>query len=197
MSKICSIEECSAVPFGHGWCRKHYSRWYRHGDPLTLLKTGITHHKLYSVWAGIIARCSDVKFKNYAGRGITVCDRWRLGENGVHGFECFVADMGDRPTKAHTVERKDNNLGYSPTNCKWGTRQEQSDNRRSNIMIEFEGITLNLAQWCKMLGVPRRIVSQRIRREGWTFVKAVTTSRAEAKREASHKTWTIRRSRAI
>lgn len=80
----------------------------------------------YNVWHKMLQRCRDelsADFKNYGGRGIEVCSRWSDYGN-------FIADMGHRPTPAHTLERKNNDIGYGPDNCIWATRLEQAANRR-------------------------------------------------------------------
>ncbi len=86
-------------------------------------------HYLYHTWVNMKQRCSNPKatcYKHYGGRGIAVCDRW------VRSFINFLADMGDKPTLSHTLERIDNDKGYFPENCKWATMIEQNQNKRNN-----------------------------------------------------------------
>jgi hypothetical protein len=81
----------------------------------------------YWVWAGMIARCTNPKhtsYKNYGGRGITVCKRW------LRSFSAFIEDMGPKPTPQHTIDRKNNDGNYTKRNCRWATRSQQNLNRR-------------------------------------------------------------------
>ena len=92
----------------------------------------------YSSWASLKARCSNPSYRHYSdygGRGIKVCNRW-LGE---HGFENFLADMGERPTSQHSIDRIDVNGNYEPSNCRWATSVVQANNKRNNIIIEHNG----------------------------------------------------------
>ncbi len=90
---------------------------------------------LYTVWRGILHRCYNPKakqYKDYGGRGITVCDSWR------HSYKQFYADMGDRPSGL-TIERKNNDGNYTPENCYWETRQAQQRNQRRTRIVTIEG----------------------------------------------------------
>lgn len=106
-------------------------------------------HEGYNTWAGIIQRCTNPKskaFKDYGGRGITVCEMWRCS------FEAFMDDMGPKPSPSMTIERKDNSLGYEPGNCVWATRVEQARNTRRNRWIEFQGERFILKEWAAKFG---------------------------------------------
>lgn len=94
---------------------------------------GLSKTKLYDIWVQMKMRCytpNNKGYKNYGGRGITVCDRWLEPEG--KGFLNFLEDMGERP-EGMSLERKDNDLGYSPENCIWDTRGNQCINRRKLI----------------------------------------------------------------
>ena len=123
----------------------------------------------YKTWGGIIQRCTNPNekaFKNYGGRGITVCDKWR------YSFMAFFKDMGKRPSPKLTIERVDNNKGYSPENCVWANSKKQANNRRNNHKISIRGWTLTLAQWSHFVNISQHVLSHRILR-GWPPEKAV------------------------
>jgi hypothetical protein len=93
-------------------------------------RTGKTSE--YIAWWGMVQRCEYPKhngFEYYGGRGIKICNRWRYGENGATGFQCFLADMGRRPSNGHSVDRINNDGDYEPANCRWATWSEQALNK--------------------------------------------------------------------
>jgi hypothetical protein len=89
----------------------------------------------YQIWSTMKKRCTNPackSFKDYGGRGITVCDRW------LESFENFLADMGERPGPGYSIDRKDNDGPYSPDNCRWATRTQQNRNSRTAKLEEHE-----------------------------------------------------------
>ena len=133
---------------------------------------GMSKTPEYNSWMLMIQRCNSAgnkNFKDYGGRGITVCSRW------VSSFSNFIADMGVRPTPKHTIDRIDNSLGYYPENCKWSTRREQSQNRRSIRYFSAFGRTMSVNSWGKEIGVAPRTILARIDKLGWPIPLAVST----------------------
>jgi hypothetical protein len=117
----------------------------------------------YGIWKTMKRRCSnpnDRRFKDYGGRGITVCDRWKKD------FMAFYTDMGPRPSPEASVERVDNNKGYGPENCKWGTDLEQGMNKR-NVLILVVGEKRNSVRgWSKELGTTANTLMVYIKQYG-------------------------------
>lgn len=134
-----------------------------------MTKHGMNLSSEYKIWSAIKQRCYNEKHESYDlyGRhGITMCDEWK------ESFEAFYRDMGPRPSDDHSIDRKDNDLGYSKSNCRWSTHKEQANNRRSNTLYEFNGETKTLADWCRDLNIDYETVHSRLCR-GWTFEKSV------------------------
>lgn len=113
-------------------------------------KHNLRYNPYYSVWADMIQRCTNPKNGNYykyGARGITVCDEW------LTSFENFYNDMGDRPSKEYSLDRKDNNSNYEPNNCKWSTRSEQQNNKRNTVIVEYLGEKYTMVELCKKLDI--------------------------------------------
>ncbi len=127
--------------------------------------------KEWYVWSGMVNRChnpaSGKVYKKYGEKGIKVCDKWRKS------YKFFLEDMGRIPTLKHTIERIDNNKGYSPENCKWATRREQANNRSNNHIITFKGKAFSAMEWSRLIGINSLTLIARINR-GWTPEKTLT-----------------------
>lgn len=124
----------------------------------------------YYVWCSMKQRCFNPKVKNwvsYGGRGITVCARW------VDSFEAFLEDMGPRPTPDHSIDRIDNDKGYHPDNCIWAPRSQQARNRRSNIIVRYQGQDMVLLDAVRLSGVKYTTAKARLKK-GWTIERALT-----------------------
>jgi hypothetical protein len=125
---------------------------------LTNTSHGLRKSPIYGIWKKMRQRCqctTNKDFVNYGARGITVCKRW-------DSFQNFHDDMFATWTDGLTIERKNNNEGYSPENCKWSTRFEQSQNTRKNVYITYNGKTQCLSVWCRELGLKYHTVKMRI-----------------------------------
>lgn len=125
----------------------------------------------YNAWVSMKERCSNQHhafYEHYGGRGICVCQLWR------DSFVSFLADIGERPTNKHTLDRfPDNDGDYEPGNVRWATWKEQNRNRRNNALIEFQGETLCLAEWAERIAIHPDTLTKRLK-QGWTIEKALT-----------------------
>lgn len=140
-----------------------------------LTQRNIKHDKcntrLYNIWGCMKQRCynkNQPQYKNYGGRGIAVCDKWR------DDFMVFYDWAMTNGYKSNlTIDRIDNNKGYEPSNCRWVTRKQQNRNTRQNRNITINGETHCLKDWCKILGLKRSTVSNRINQYNWSIKQAL------------------------
>lgn len=133
---------------------------------------GHSRHPLFSIWDGMIRRCHDPSnksYKMYGGRGIIVDTRW-------HQIENFIADMGERPSKLHSVERVDNAGNYTPHNCQWAVALQQNRNTRRNKLVTYQNRTQCLIEWANELGINPVTLHHRLYRSHWTIEEAFTVT---------------------
>lgn len=120
----------------------------------------MTNTKFWFVWRSMVNRCkegNELKYPRYAGRGIRVCERWKT-------FENFHEDMYPTYQEGLTIERINNNDGYSPKNCKWATRAEQDLNRRGVHVVEINGEKFSVFGLSKRFGLTPSCVSHRYKK---------------------------------
>lgn len=134
---------------------------------------GQSKSREFAAWSNMLDRCLNQRngdYANYGGRGITVCDRWR------ESFENFLADMGQRPSPAHSLDRIDNDGPYAPGNCRWATADTQRQNNRQRVVyIEHAGERLPLTAWARRLSMTPAALRRRLRRG--SVAEALTTPR--------------------
>jgi len=137
-------------------------------------KSSITHGlsktKEYAIWADIKKRCynkNNSAYKFYGAKGITMCNKWK------NSFIPFITDMGKRPSENHSIDRINTFGNYEPSNCRWTTKDIQSNNTRTNKKITLNGITKNITQWLKLLNIPCTTYYNRLNRN-WSIQDALT-----------------------
>lgn len=138
---------------------------------------GLSRTPEYRCWQTMRLRCtepSNPAYKDYGARGITVCSRW------LESPANFLADMGKKPSPQRELDRRDNEQGYTPDNCRWVTRSVNDRNRRSNRMIDYLGESQALAHWCERFKIAPDTAKKRLD-AGWTPEETFTIpTRAKA-----------------
>ena len=122
-----------------------------------VVKHGMYKSVEYRAWVSMLQRSTAIgRFfsARYALRGIGVCERWKV-------FDNFFADMGLRPP-GHTLDRINNDLGYSPQNCRWATPKQQGRNRSDNVILAAHGISACIAWWAEATGIPWATIKARM-----------------------------------
>lgn len=132
---------------------------------------GLSQTRAYNAWNCMWDRCTNpgyASYDRYGRRGITVCDRWKDVRN-------FVSDMG-QPPPGFTLDRIDNDGNYEPSNCRWATHKEQSNNRITNRLIAYRGERKTAAEWAVVTGVSEKLIGRRLR-DGWPVERLFVTPR--------------------
>lgn len=173
-------------------CGKHCvvcSRELRYGKTkscgcfkLEIFKTskmthGKTYTRLYGVWKELKKRCynpSDKYYKDYGGRGITVCQEWKNNFQAFYDWAMANGYDENAPKWLCTIERINTNGNYEPNNCKFATIKEQANNRRSNHLLTYNEKTYTLTEWSEITGIKRKTIEYRLK-SNWSIEKALYT----------------------
>lgn len=134
------------------------------------IKHGLSNHPLYKTWKRMKNRCYNSKckdYKDYGGRGITICDLWR---DDFVEFFYWALEHGWK--NGLSLERIDCNKGYCPENCKWIPLSEQSKNRRTNRFITYNGETHTISEWSRIMGIARKTLELRLKSKNFTLEEA-------------------------
>lgn len=172
--KYCTIDKCTKSLRARGLCKTHYNRLIENGDPFYVPQkwevlgdlAGSGAHTSYRAMMDRCYRVNSSSYSEYGGRGIRVCESWR------DSFLSFYEDMGDRP-EGMSLERIDNNGNYTPLNCRWATRYEQSINKRTTKYVKYRGEKLPLIELAKKHNIPVNVLRDRIYILGWTVERSL------------------------
>lgn len=132
--------------------------------------------RAYASWRSMVYRCTNPKnpkYRFYGGRGIAICDRWRV-------FNDFYADMGDRP-EGMTLDRIDSDGNYEPGNCRWADAETQANNTRATRVLTFNGEALSISQWSRRLGLGFTTIAGRLK-TGWPVALALSEPASKKQR---------------
>lgn len=152
--KSVSCGRCSAS-------KRAAKRNYKHGGFGT---------RLYEIWRQIHRRCYGTRtksYKNYGGRGISVCSEWRDYET----FKKWAISTGYKENL--TIDRIDVNGDYEPSNCRWATVKQQANNRRSNHLVKYNGEMHTVSEWADILCIDQRKLWQMLNRNDWDMAEAI------------------------
>lgn len=128
------------------------------------------HAAEYAIWRGIRQRTGERAGRNAQWYGnVSMSQEWK------DSFHEFLNDMGKRPSPTHSVERKDLNQGYCASNCVWATSKEQANNRSTNRVVTYKGVSLTIAQWSEITGIQPGTLNARLTKYSWSIEKALTT----------------------
>ena len=155
---------------------------------------GKSKERLYNIYKNMHKRCDDPScghYKWYGGKGISVCHEWS-GDNGVAAF--FEWALNNGYSDELTIDRIDGNKGYSPDNCRWATRKQQSNNIKSNVILTYNGKDYTLSELAEYAKMPRGTLRTRIFKLGMEVKNAVEkpinaksrNRRAKARNEVQH-----------
>ena len=136
--------------------RVNYGKTSIHLQTRTIMSNR-ENHRLYSTWKSMKSRCTNPNvhcYHRYGGRGILICERW-------NNFLLFLEDMESSFQEGLTLDRKNTDGNYTPENCRWATKEEQSNNKSDSLKLLFEGEYYTEAQLARKTGVSRTTIQQR------------------------------------
>lgn len=184
---ICICKECGKeFTASHTMIRDHFADFCKDCKKVKREKNRNKYYgtRIYTIWRCMLNRCYWKKhefYNNYGGRGITVCDEWRFNSTAFGDWA-----MANGYADNLSIDRIDNDKGYSPDNCRWATRKAQVENRRrtnqngkskrkNSAIIEINGIVKTRNEWCDFYGISRKTVDKRIYMLKWNIVDAIIT----------------------
>ena len=138
---------------------------------------GLSNSRIYEIWHGMKNRCDNGN-KNYGGRGITVCNEWK---NSFDTFYEWALNNGYNETL--TIDRIDVNGNYCPENCRWATITEQQNNKRTNVIIEYNGVSHTVSEWAKILNIKGETLFKRLKTKSVeeSFTKEINLRKSHKK----------------
>lgn len=174
--RTCEIEDCNGKHLAKGFCKRHYLRFRKYGDPRVKKPQrrkkvhGMIDTPEYSAWINMKERClnqNNNSYKDYGERGITVCEEW------INSFVTFYEHMGDKPSSKHSLERVDVDGNYEPSNCVWATAKDQRINQRRTRLYTHNGKSQTLKDWSVEAGIPVGTLHNRVVNCGYSMADAL------------------------